>query len=160
MEAGTWIYATIFVVAFSEAFVVSNAFTPGGPALVAMGGYAGLGQLNFFMALLAAAAGTFVGAALSFFLAEWIFRVPYFTRNLQRLQQHKPRLSNRPFLYIIIAHFLPGLGSAVFVLMATVLPWRVFCAMEALAALVSAAAHLLLGYALATLPILQALGWG
>lgn len=158
MEPGTWIsYATIFGLAFAEAFVISNAFTLGGPALVASGAAAGTGQLSFLLAVLAASLGTFTGAVLSFALAEWACRTPYLARGLRRLKSQQARLGNRPFLIILAAHFVPGVGSAAFVLMAAVVPWRIFCAMEALAALVSATAHLTLGYALASLPFVQAL---
>ncbi|KAB8198348.1 phosphatase PAP2 family protein [Lysobacter maris] len=102
--------ALIFLIAFCDALVILGIFVPALPLLFAVGALVGLGHINGPYALAAAAAGAFLGDAVSY----WVGRVwgPQlrqtwpFSRYPQWLDRGELMFRRRGAMSIVIARFV------------------------------------------------------
>lgn len=102
--------AVIFAVAFSDAVVVLGLVVPALPILLGIGALIGLGSIDAFYALTAAATGAFAGDSLSYLVGRWqgerLRGVYPFSKHPEWLDRGERLLARHGAKAIVIARFV------------------------------------------------------
>lgn len=69
---GAWIYATLFLIFFSETGLVFMAFLPGDSLLFVAGAIAGSGKMNVGVLIAVVFAGAFIGNTVNYTIGTWL----------------------------------------------------------------------------------------
>jgi membrane-associated protein len=149
LSGSSWSYLIVFVIATLDAFF---PIVPSETVAITAGVLAGSGDLNAFVAILAAAGGAFLGDNISYGLGHFfgertVNRFFSGEKAKKRIQWAEQQLEVRGSYIITVARFIPGGRTATtFTAGYVEFPWRKFLLFDAIAASIWGSYTVLLGY--------------